>query len=296
MTATSVLQRLFLWACLIIAGDAVTVAGAAPLPRLASAWQREEAIEVRLVAASTTLADSGKVMLAIEMRLRPDWQVYWRAPGDSGLPTRATFDGSSNLAGAEILYPLPGRFVKDGEVTLGYHDGVLFPIIARAVDATRPLDMTVHLSYGLCLNICMPMAGSFTIRVPAFGGAAMATADAAHIEVYRRRVPDIEQTRRLQLESATLVDGDDGPQLDIIIKSMFVIGQPDAFVAGPPSLTFGRPAVLIDSDGKRASLRLPVTGPKAGALVGAPLRIIISERSIGAIEAMTTVQGPPVVD
>lgn len=296
MTARMALQRLFLWACLVIAGGTVTVAEAGSLPQLASSWQRDDAIEVRLVAATTTLADSGKVVLAIEMRLQPDWQVYWRAPGDSGLPTRAKFDGSSNLAGAEILYPLPRRFTKAGDVTFGYHDAVLFPIVARAVDATSPLDLTVHLSYGLCLNICMPMKGSFTLRVPAFSGQVMATADAAHIEVYRRRVPDIEQSRRLRLVSATLVDGNDGLQLDIAIESMFVIGAPDAFVDGPPSLAFGKPAVLIDADGKRARLRLPVSGPKAGALVGMPLRIIISERSIGAIEAMPTVQGPPVVN
>src|SRR5690349_3234110 len=64
----------------------------------------------RLVSAVTGTGTLDRIPLGLDIKLKPGWKTYWRSPGDAGFPPVLTFDGSENVAKAEMAYPTPHRF------------------------------------------------------------------------------------------------------------------------------------------------------------------------------------------
>src|SRR5262249_9204848 len=67
----------------------------------ASPWFETDQGRVRLVAAATGTGSGERVRLGLHFVLAPGWKIYWRAPGDAGLPPSLAWEGSRNLAAAE---------------------------------------------------------------------------------------------------------------------------------------------------------------------------------------------------
>src|SRR6185437_9282627 len=97
----------------------------------ASAWFTTDQGKVRLIAAAPAVGSGDTVRLGLEFRLAPEWKVYWRSPGDAGLPPQIDWSGSANLAGATMEWPAPRRFSDYNLQTVGYEGAVVLPIIAR---------------------------------------------------------------------------------------------------------------------------------------------------------------------
>src|SRR5579871_793774 len=84
----------------------------------ASAWARTPQGDLRLVSAVTAAGESGTVQLGLQFSLKPDWKIYWRSPGDAGLPPTIDWTGSANLDHTEVAWPAPHRFSYAGLETM----------------------------------------------------------------------------------------------------------------------------------------------------------------------------------
>src|SRR6516165_86376 len=93
-----------------------------------SAWDGDAQSAVRLIAGSATSGRDAPVRAGIEIRLAPGWKTYWRYPGDSGVPPRFDFAGSTNVKSVDVAWPAPHRFSDESGITIGYKDGVIFPL------------------------------------------------------------------------------------------------------------------------------------------------------------------------
>ena len=69
---------------------------------------------------------------------------------------RPIFDwqGSDNLASATVLYPAPHRLHDKAGDVVGYKDGVLFPVLLKPKDVSKPVTLHGKVSYGVCKDIC----------------------------------------------------------------------------------------------------------------------------------------------
>src|SRR5690349_24665649 len=77
----------------------------------ASAWEQDTHSATRLIAGDgTRLAADGAWRAGVEIKLGRGWKTYWRYPGDSGVPPRFDFSGSSNVKAVNVLWPTPHRF------------------------------------------------------------------------------------------------------------------------------------------------------------------------------------------
>ena len=75
-----------------------------------SEWQREEQVAVRLVSAFISTGSATTVPLGVQFKLKPGWKIYWRSPGDAGLPPKVTWDRSENVKDLVVDWPAPKRF------------------------------------------------------------------------------------------------------------------------------------------------------------------------------------------
>lgn len=108
----------------------------------------------------------GTHIAALRITLAPGWKTYWRAPGDAGIPPLIDLDGSSGIAAFQSFWPTPEVFDTAGLRSIGYHDGVVVPI-----QLTGDTDMTLtgEVFIGVCDDICIPAALSFSAQLPTSG-------------------------------------------------------------------------------------------------------------------------------
>ena len=125
------------------------------LPAVAQVMQTTDSV------VSVTLLDGwrqegGAHYAGIQIDLAPGWKTYWRAPGDGGIPTTATWDGSENLDHAQVMWPRPEVFRTYGMRSVGYADRVVLPVHLQA-NGDGPIDVALNLRLGVCNEICLPV-------------------------------------------------------------------------------------------------------------------------------------------
>src|SRR5262245_16290061 len=84
--------------------------------------------ELRSVTPGATL------WVDLHLDIAAGWHVYWRDPGDSGLPTEIAWDLPDGFRAGEIVWPAPERFVLGNIGNYGYAGSadLLIPIGAPA--------------------------------------------------------------------------------------------------------------------------------------------------------------------
>ncbi|MBT5374174.1 MAG: hypothetical protein HOL06_05885 [Rhodospirillaceae bacterium] len=108
------MPRALLVLALVFAGVSAVSAGGNGGESGASPWAGEAESRVRLIAAQTGVGDGKTLKLGFQFSLQPGWKIYWRSPGDAGLPPEFDWSGSENLAATEVLWPAPKRYSAYG--------------------------------------------------------------------------------------------------------------------------------------------------------------------------------------
>ncbi|MFP3023150.1 MAG: protein-disulfide reductase DsbD domain-containing protein [Wolbachia sp.] len=95
---------------------------------------------------------------AIKVIIKPGWHIYYKDPGDFGLPT--SFDCQGNISNIDIHWPTPKEHEdKVGEVTFVsniYEDMVLFPLKTNIIPNKEFVDINFHIKYAICKDRCIP--------------------------------------------------------------------------------------------------------------------------------------------
>ncbi|HUY68348.1 MAG TPA: protein-disulfide reductase DsbD domain-containing protein, partial [Alphaproteobacteria bacterium] len=151
------------------------------------AYQRDEAVAVRLISGVEGTGARAAIPLGLQIRLAPGWHTYWRSPGEAGFPPRLKWQGSDNLKTATLLYPAPKRYAAYGIETIGYEGDVVLPIGAAVQKPGEALDLHAALDLLVCSNICVPKHFTLALDVPK--GPATPSAAAALIDHYRALIP-----------------------------------------------------------------------------------------------------------
>ena len=122
----------------------------------ASRWDGDSRAAVRLIAGTARQEGGTRVLRAgIELKLGPGWKMYWRYPGDAGVPPRFDFAGSNNVSDISVLWPAPMRFSEDGTHLIVYKGHVVLPLRIVPTDPVRPVMIRLKLDYGICETFCV---------------------------------------------------------------------------------------------------------------------------------------------
>lgn len=133
---------------------------------VASPWQETQMSQVRLVAGRQGL-DGGKIVAGIEIELQDGWKTYWRSPGDAGgVPPELDWSGSQNVAETRLVYPAPKRFKDKAGETIGYKGRVVLPVLVEPADENQPVELRAQFHFGICRDICIPVAAELDLTVP----------------------------------------------------------------------------------------------------------------------------------
>jgi DsbC/DsbD-like thiol-disulfide interchange protein len=263
-------RRIFLTALLAFLAGAF----AAQAEETASAGER-----LRLLAASHVDGEM-PILAGIEMKLAPGWHTYWRYPGASGIAPRFDWKGSRNVASVDLRWPAPRQFDEGGDATFGYEGEVIWPLLVRAADPTKPVVLHVVISYGVCLKICVPGEAqlSRTIEV----GENTSPEEGESIRRFLARVPaPPKDPRTVTMRFAQGTK----PYLDVQLKD--ASETPTLIVEGPDDVWFGTPEIA--GAGGTVDYKVPIELAPGATLKGAELTLTFSGPST-AIEARRSVR------
>jgi suppressor for copper-sensitivity B len=270
---------------------------AAPAASLASAsdWAVNTHSKVRLIAAASGVGTSREIRLGLEFKLKKNWKIYWRSPGDAGFPPRIDWAGSTNLRDATIAWPAPHRFEVLGFNTAGYKDAVVLPLTVRLTEAGKDTRLVAKVDYLTCDEICVPYTVNLSLALPA--GPAQTTRFAYEIDRYRALVPTGETVSGIKIERIAVRRRGAATTLTVIARSAKAFTTPDLFIEGPPRLEFGKPAVALTQGGNVARLTLPVrkVGKTAPEATGALLTLTLTDggRAVERSGVAEAAKGPP---
>lgn len=255
-------------ALLLISATAAQAAGTAQ-----SAWHETEQTKARLIAAVTGTGSAAMLRMGLEFHMQPGWKIYWRSPGDAGIPPRPNWDGSDNLKSAKVLWPAPERFSVLGLETLGYKKEVVLPINAVPAEPGKPLMVKATIPYLTCDDICIPYTADLSLTLPA--GAAEPSEFAHLISRYAATVPGDGAGHGLMLaDTAALSPGNTAKGemlISVRAKSETPFSAPDIYLEGPEVLAYSKPHVTFSDNGREARLDVTVYGVKD--LDGGPQRL-----------------------
>ena len=167
-----------------------------PVPEGALAVAAPDAVkprvEVRLLIDASP-APGRVARIGALFRLDPGWHLYWRNPGNAGLPTRVRWQVDGAQVGP-LAWPAPTVF-RDADITsYGYEGSVLLASeVVKLAPPSGPRAVRVETDFLVCKDQCIPGKVSLTRdldRALAGGGsAALAERTHALFERFAARVP-----------------------------------------------------------------------------------------------------------
>ena len=221
----------------------------------AGVWQGTEQVQLRLISSTTHYDGGGQVKAGLEVKLADGWKIYWRSPGDAGLPPLLEFAGGVRH---EMRFPAPTRFTLFGFETFGYSDAVIFPLrIDAPAGAGEDLVLAAAFSGLVCADVCIPVDEMLTLRLD--GGEAAPSPHAFGIAKAEALVPSIGTSNGYRITRAELR----GAHLEVAIAARdgrpFIMRQGDVLVeSAVQGVGFARPNFLGDVG------RIAITGDQGG--------------------------------
>ena len=241
----------------VIFGSAAPLHAASQSNIATGAWVGDPAFgEVRLISAVSAMGSLKELPLGLEFRLAPGWKIYWRTPGEAGLPPTLDLQMANGAPlQSQIEWPVPKRFNVFGFDNFGYSDAVILPVAVRGHDRGAALQLRGQIEALICSDICVPLAGA--LRLDLADGPAEPSSMAMTIAQFAAKVPRINAPSQIKIETAW----QSGSQLKIGFANT---SQPvtEIFVEGPADIAFKRPVfdnniAVIDLEG---GLKTPLAG------------------------------------
>ncbi len=149
-----------------------------------------ELVGVELVLEEGALTPGRTAHLGVMFHIEPDWHIYWRNAGDTGLPPSIKLELPDGVSAGEVQWPVPTwyehagllDFVFDEEVTL------IIPLsVAPDFKADR-VNINAAIDWLVCKESCLPGGANVSINVPV-GEPLNSSHAAASFEATRIRLP-----------------------------------------------------------------------------------------------------------
>ena len=230
-------------------------------------WQGSDVFQARLITANDHIGAQDTLNAGLEVKLKEGWKIYWRSPGDAGLPPELDFSSSSAVKSHHIDFPAPYRFSILGFDSYGYKDHVIFPTEITLNPIKRDTVIAATFTGLVCDDVCIPIDETLTLNLPyAADQTAAPSQEARDIARYAALVPRPSTARGVQVSQIAIAD-------DRLLITFSQNGQPvsfregDVFIEGPTGYGFDKPEIQPDV------ISLAITGNDPQALAGQTLTI-----------------------
>ena len=211
---------------------------------------------VELLAETGAPRPGQRFTVGLAMEPRPGWHTYWENPGDSGMPTRATWTLPAGVTAGELRYPVPHTFLVSGIMNHVYGErNMLLADIDVPAGASGALPLKVKLDWLVCDDkLCVPESATLALDLKTGDGAAD-PANRTAFDAARAALP-----RQLAEPGGFAVEGGrirlSVPLADpgsVTKAHFFSLGDGDFVFASPQTVTRTENAIIVEADAAGAA-------------------------------------------
>lgn len=225
--------------------------------------QHMDVAESRIIAANSHADAEGSGWFAWELRLQPGWKVYWRSPGEAGLPPKLHLKEGSTLKAITPFFPLPKRFELYGMQTFGYGIQFVLPFKVDGGEANKPISLDMTVDFMICKDICIPFTTEYQLAQSGENNP-QSELNSATISLWRDKVPDTsgEPVGGLKI-TKTVIKGAVGYQSLIFeVEAEQNLSRADMLIESDELFSFGKPKIDLRGKGNKALMIVSVDGGK----------------------------------
>ncbi|MFP4370174.1 MAG: protein-disulfide reductase DsbD domain-containing protein [Candidatus Kapaibacterium sp.] len=112
-------------------------------------------------------ASHGKIALAAKFEIKKDWHIYWKNPGDAGMPTTIDWTLPEGFSVMDTRYGYPIRFATEGITSFGYKDSAfVIYYIEYPQDISGSFQIKGKAKWLACKEKCLPGSEYVAIEIP----------------------------------------------------------------------------------------------------------------------------------
>ena len=128
-----------------------------------------ELVRAELISEALSVRPGSVVTVALRLEIAEGWHIYWKNPGDSGLPTRVEWILPDGVGASGMVWPAPRTFDEAAAVTFGYEDStdLLVEIDVFCGFAGGPfLNIGARVEWLACRDGCIPGSSEVDLVIP----------------------------------------------------------------------------------------------------------------------------------
>ena len=144
-------------------------------------------VDAELLSELSAVQPGRPFSVGLHLKMEPGWHVYWKNPGDAGLPVSLTWTLPSGFSAGPIQWPYPSRIVAASLVSFGYEGEVLLPVQITLPKQLPKAPVVLHAKakWVVCQEICIPGSAELSLTLPAAAADSKPSADSAHLALFR---------------------------------------------------------------------------------------------------------------
>lgn len=148
-------------------------------------------IEVSLLSDANQISVGGTLTLGLHLNPDEDWHVYWKNPGDSGMPPSIRWNLPEGVSVSEIQWPYPEKIPFEHLINYGYHSHVVLPVELTLSEDFKgdTLAINATASWLVCKESCIPGDAKLALSLPVKSGAQEASKEAGLITEFKQKHP-----------------------------------------------------------------------------------------------------------
>jgi DsbC/DsbD-like thiol-disulfide interchange protein len=130
----------------------------------------EKPATARLVSDVRSVRPGDTFRIGVLLEMQPGWHIYWKNPGEAGLPTSVNFGAPEGVEVGMLQWPTPKKFSQPGDILgYGYEGDALFSAQVRTSNALKPgTEITISANVGwlCCERVCIPGKADLSLKLP----------------------------------------------------------------------------------------------------------------------------------
>ena len=150
-------------------------------------------VKIELIQEEETIRPGQPFWVALRLNLEKDWHVYWKNPGDAGIPLKVEWNLPEGFEAGPLQWPFPEKFTVSEMIGFGYNGEVtlLSQIIPPPQLTTTELSIQAQVKWLVCSAItCQPGSASVALPLAVSSAKPQLRAEfASFFELARTKIP-----------------------------------------------------------------------------------------------------------
>jgi thiol:disulfide interchange protein DsbD len=195
-------------------------------PLWAGSIAKTPQLTVDLVAEPTPILSGKTVTLALRFNPVPGWHIYWRNPGDSGLPPSVTWKLPPGWTAGPLQFPFPEKILLPPLVSYGYEQETLLLTTFTIPDYEKipsSFPIEADIEWLVCKETCLPGKAQLNLT--------LSTQPKPNIDL-QRLFDDVRKDLPTSLPHITISAKTEGSVLRLTVQPQTKVGPLNFFPEG----------------------------------------------------------------